>query len=197
MASRNNYPARLSEHLRSMSHEQNDDMEIYSEWYFVGTEDTGEADRMCPCGKQGLRYLCTIRNKHTRMSTRVGTTCIELFDEEMKEVLKLVYGLISTTIRGKYKGISRPSGRHRFEIRANTRLVKKSPFLKSHVKNVQIYQKFNRRWEVQVLFEIPVPTSLREDCFYRLRMKCARWEKDYGNGTVTGITFRVIECLQA
>lgn len=196
MAARNNYPARLTEHLKSMSQVQNDAMKMYTEWYFVGTIDTGTADRNCPCGKQGIRYLCTIRNKHTTMSTRAGTTCIELFDEEMKEVLKLVYGLISTHIRGKYKGVSRRSGRHRFEIRANTRLVKKSPFLKSHVKYVQIYQTFNRKWEIQVLFDITVPPILRQDSLYHLRMKCTRWENDYGKGMVTGITFRVIECLE-
>lgn len=186
-----NYPARLSEHLREISKEKRDDMRMYMEWYFDKTEDTGEASSLCPCGKQGLRYLCYIKNKHTRNTTYVGTTCIELFDKEMKEVLKLVHGLVSVGIRGQYKGISNTNqSKHRFEIRANTNLVKKSQFLKSQVKYVPIYQKGNEKWEMQLFFDISVPAGLHEGQFYRLRMKSSRWEQDYG----TGITFRVIQC---
>ena len=183
-----NYPARLSEHLRQLSREKENDLSMYREWYFQRTEDTGAPDNTCPCGQQGLRYKCFIQNKHTKRSTFVGTTCIELFDEEMKEVLKLVHCLISSGIRGKYKGFSTKTNKHRFEIRANTNLVTKSSFLKSHLKFVPIYKKWDGKWEVQVFFE-KMGSPLDEDRFYRLRIKSSRWKKEYG----PGVTFRVIQ----
>ena len=183
-----NYPAKLSEHLRTLSRQKEDDLSMYREWYFQRTEDTGTLDNTCPCGKQGLRYKCFIQNEHTRQSTFVGTKCIELFDEEMKEVLKLVHCLISSGIRGKYKGLSTKTNKHRFEIRANTNLVTKSDFLKSHLKFVPIYKKGDGKWEVQVFFE-NMGNPLDEDKFYQLRIKSSRWENEHG----TGVTFRVIQ----
>ena len=56
--------------------------------------------------------------------TFVGATCVEFFDEDMKEVLKLNLGLISTGITGQYKG-SGNRGKQRFEIRGNSILVTK------------------------------------------------------------------------
>ena len=61
-------------------------------------EDSGEAGSDCPCGKTGIRYLCYIRNKLTRKQTFVGTSSVEFFDEDMKEVLQITLGLISTGI---------------------------------------------------------------------------------------------------
>lgn len=34
----------------------------------------------------------------------VGIICVEFFDESMKKVLKLIFGLILIGIIGKYKG---------------------------------------------------------------------------------------------
>ena len=80
--------------------------------------------------KKGIRYLCYIINKFTRKQTFVGTTCVEFFDEDMKEVLKLTLGLISTGITAQYKGGGN-RGKQRFEIRGNSILVTKQSRLKA------------------------------------------------------------------
>ena len=184
-----NYPARLSEHLRELSREKEDDLSMYMEWYFKKIEDTGAPVHYCPCGYQGIRYKCFIENKFTRQSTFVGTRCGELFDEDMREVLQLVHGLIRLGIRGKYKGFSKTK-KHRFEIEENEGLATKSEFLRSHLEFVPVYQKGNGAWEVQVFFEDFLGTPvLEEDNFYKLRIKSSRWETEHG----TGVTFRVIQ----
>lgn len=137
------------EETSKLSTEKDDECKIYAQWDFSHTEDSGEADSQCPCGKTGIRYLCYITNKITKKSTFVGTSCVEFFDEEMKEVLKLVLNLISVGITGKYKGEG-VGGKKRFEIRANTTLAKKESRLKALFQNVPLYQKGNGKWEMQV-----------------------------------------------
>ena len=66
---------------------------IYWEWLFSHTEDSGEAGSDCPCGEKGIRYLCYITNKTKRKQTFVGTTCVEFFDEDMKEVRWPIYAM--------------------------------------------------------------------------------------------------------
>ena len=95
------YPQQLTNHLRQLSQEQIDELQIYREWTFSHTEDTGVANSRCPCGKFGIRYLCYIDNQITGAKTFVGTSCAELFDEEIKEVLQLTLGLIAMGINGK------------------------------------------------------------------------------------------------
>ena len=124
------YPQELTNHLKKLSTEKDDECKIYAQWDFNHTEDSGEADSQCPCGKTGIRYLCYITNKITKKSTFVGTSCVEFFDEEMKEVLKLVLNLISVGITGKYKGEG-VGGKKRFEIRANTTSCKERVTLES------------------------------------------------------------------
>lgn len=143
------YLQELTNHLKKLSTEKDDECKIYAQWDFSHTEDSGEADSQCPCGKTGIRYLCYITNKITKKSTFVGTSCVEFFDEEMKEVLKLVLNLISVGITGKYKGEG-VGGKKRFEIRANTTLAKKESRLKALFQNVPLYQKGNGKWEMQV-----------------------------------------------
>ena len=143
------YPQELTNHLKKLSTEKDDECKIYAQWDFSHTEDSGEADSQCPCGKTGIRYLCYITNKITKKSTFVGTSCVEFFDEEMKEGLKLVLNLISVGITGKYKGEG-VGGKKRFEIRVNTTLAKKESRLKALFQNVPLYQKGNGKWEMQV-----------------------------------------------
>jgi len=123
------YPQQLIDHLKQLSHERNDICKMFAEWQFVDTEDSGAANSNCPCGQQGIRYRCHIENKITKMTTFVGTKCVEFFDDDMKEVLKLALGLISSGINGKYKGEGN-RGKKRFEIRANTNLATKERHLK-------------------------------------------------------------------
>ena len=134
------YPKKLTDHLKRFSVEKEDECKIYREWLFSHTEDSGEAGSDCPCGKKGIGYLCYIRNKTTRKQTFVGTTCVEFFDEDMNEVLKLTLGLISTGITGKYKG-SGNRGKQRFEKRGNAILVNKESRLKALFNYVPIYRK--------------------------------------------------------
>lgn len=179
------YPQKLTEHLKQLSVEKADECKIYQEWIFSHTEDSDEAGSYCPCGKTGIRYLCYINNKITRKQTFVGTSCVEFFDEDMKDVLKLTLGLISTGVTGKYKG-SGNRGKHRFEVSANTNLVKKESRLKALFNFVPIYQKRNGKWEIQVFTEEP---GFIEDQRYAMKIKSSRWSARHG----TGITFSVIE----
>lgn len=165
--------------------EKENECEIYREWLFSHTEDSGEAESDCPCGKKGIRYLCYIRNKTTKKQTFVGTTCAEFIDENMKEVLKLTLGLISTGITGKYKG-SGKRGKQRFEIRGNSTLVNKESRLKALFNYIPIYQKKSRKWEIQVFTS---EHGLIKDRRYMLKIKTSRWVQKYG----TGISFTVIE----
>ena len=179
------YPQELTNHLKKLSTEKDDECKIYAQWDFSHTEDSGEADSQCPCGKTGIRYLCYITNKITKKSTFVGTSCVEFFDEEMKEVLKLVLNLISVGITGKYKGEG-VGGKKRFEIRANTTLAKKESRLKALFQNVPLYQKGNGKWEMQVFTD---QQGLIQDQSYKLKIQSSRWIQPYG----TGISFKVIE----
>lgn len=179
------YPKKLTDHLKQFSVEKNDECKIYREWLFSYTADSGDAGSDCPCGKKGIRYLCCIRNKFTRKQTFVGTKCVEFFDEDMKEVLKLTLGLISTGITGQYKG-SGNRGKQRFEIRGNSILVTKQSRLEALFNHVPIYQKGNGKWEIQVFTS---EDGLIEGRRYKMRIKASRWEQHYG----TGITFTEIE----
>ena len=60
------YPQELTNHLKKLSAEKEDECKIYAQWDFSHTEDSGEADSQCPCGKTGIRYLCYITNKITK-----------------------------------------------------------------------------------------------------------------------------------
>ena len=175
----------MTDHLKQFSAEKEDECKIYQEWLFSHIEDSGEAGSDCPCGKKGIRYLCYIRNKTTRKQTFVGTTCVEFFDEDMKEVLKLTLGLISTGITGKYKG-SGNRGKQRFEIRGNAILANKESRLKALFNYVPIYRKKSGKWEIQVFTS---EHGLIKDRRYLLRIKTSRWAQRYGSG----ITFTVIE----
>ena len=179
------YPQELTNHLKKLSTEKDDECKIYAQWDFSHTEDSGEAGSQCPCGKTGIRYLCYITNKITKKSTFVGTSCVEFFDEEMKEVLKLVLNLISVGITGKYKGEG-VGGKKRFEIRANTTLAKKESRLKVLFQHIPIYQKGNGKWEMQVFTD---QQGLIQDQSYKLKIQSSRWIQPYG----TGISFKVIE----
>lgn len=177
-----NYPQKLTDHLKQFSVEKEDECKMYREWLFSHTEDSGEADRECPCGKKGIRYLCYITNETTRKQTFVGTTCVEFFDEDMKEVLKLTLGLISTGTTGKYKG-------------SGNRENKDSKYAET-----QFLSPSSRDWKpflitfpfTKKVTEIQVFTSdygLMEDQRYKMRIKTSRWDQHYG----TGISFTVIE----
>jgi len=180
------YPQKLTEHLKTLSVEKQDECKIYNEWNFSHTEDTGEADNHCPCGKAGIRYLCYIDNKTTKKLTFVGTSCVEFFDDEMKEVLKLTLGLISVGITGKYKGEGNRR-KKRFEVRANTNLVLKESRLKALFNHVPIRKERNGKWEIQVFCD---KKSLIIDQKYEMKIKTARWSQSYG----TGVSFTAIKC---
>ena len=179
-----NYPKKLTDHLKQFSVEKEDECKMYREWLFSDTEDSGEAGSDCPCGKKGIRYLCYITNKLTRKQTFVGTSCVEFFDEDMKEVLNLTLGLITSGITVTYKG--RGNGeKQSFEIHGNTLLVTKQSRLKALFKHVPI-KKDHGKWEIQVLTS---ENGLEEGRRYKLRIKTSRWKQHYG----TGISFTVIE----
>lgn len=179
------YPKKLTDHLKQFSVEKEDECKMYREWLFSHTEDSGEAGSDCPCGKKGIRYLCYITNKTTRKQTFVGTSCVEFFDEDMKEVLNLTLGLITSGITVTYKGRGSRE-KQSFEIHGNSLLVKKQSRLKAFFKFVPIRQKDNGKWEIQVFTS---EYGLEKGRKYKLRIKTSRWNLSYG----TGISFTVIE----
>ena len=114
---------------------------------------------------------------------------MEFFDDEMKEVLKLLLNLISVGITGKYKDDGN-GGKKRFEIRTNTNLVKKESRLNALFNFVPIYKKRNGKWEFQVFTAIQ---GLTQDQNYEMKIKSSRWSQQYG----TGISFKVIQLESA
>lgn len=179
------YPKKLTDHLKQFSVEKEDECKMYREWLFSRTEYSGEAGSDCPCGKKGIRYLCYITNKHSQKQTFVGTSCVEFFDEDMKEVLKLTLGLITSGITVTYKGRG-SRGKQSFEIHGNTLLVTKQSRLKALFNFVPIHKKDHGKWEIQVFTS---ENGLQEGRRYKLRIKTSRWSQSYG----TGISFNVIE----
>ena len=56
------YPQRLTNYLKKLSAEKDDECKIYAQWDFTHAEDSGEADSQCSCGKTSIRYLWYISN---------------------------------------------------------------------------------------------------------------------------------------
>lgn len=97
------YPAKLVEHLKPLSHEKLSTIEMFQEWEFESTEDTGNEHDECPCGKTDIRYKCHILNAKTGKATAVGTTCIQWFGEHLQSVVGIADNLMKTGITGTFK----------------------------------------------------------------------------------------------
>ncbi len=70
------------------------------EWDLVGRSVDPEASQNCICGKEGLKYLFTIRNHMTGKELYpIGSSCIELFEREdfnhQTSIAKQLYAVLA------------------------------------------------------------------------------------------------------
>lgn len=65
------------------------------EWEIVDYEEDEACESACICGKQGIRYLYTIRNTETgKQLYPIGSSCIKKFDrEDMDEEIAVLEGM--------------------------------------------------------------------------------------------------------
>lgn len=65
------------------------------EWEIVDYEEDESCESACICGKQGIRYLYTIRNKETgKQLYPIGSSCIKKFErEDMDEEIAVLEGM--------------------------------------------------------------------------------------------------------
>lgn len=71
------------------------------EWYVVGVDEDEDATGKCVCGKEGLRYLFEIRNRHNGNTIwPIGSKCIEKFeDQDMNTDVKCWLGVLKLVDR--------------------------------------------------------------------------------------------------
>ena len=69
--------------------------EAVYEWDIVDYEEDDDCESVCICGKQGIRYLYTIRNKETgKQLYPIGSSCIKRFErEDMDEEIAVLEGM--------------------------------------------------------------------------------------------------------
>lgn len=62
------------------SDEKEDVRKMKSEW-IVGDREVAEEPQRCPCGKNGIKELCWIRNVVTETEMFIGNCCVRFFGE--------------------------------------------------------------------------------------------------------------------
>ena len=188
------YPDKLMEYLkdqdpaseREKRHWTN--LDIARRWKFVRSEDTGECDHDCPCGKKGIRYLLYIQNLYnTRIEVFVGSKCITIFEEGLQEVLKVALRLVQYGLYGTYKGITNTTSggrkKMRFQIDGKSGLVKHKDKFQLFLNFVPVY-KAGRHWEIAVL--PPLGNSIESEDYadgmnlstdgkYRIKLAMKEW----------------------
>ena len=67
------------------------------EWEIVDYEEDEDCESVCICGKQGIRYLYTIRNRETRIQLYpIGSSCIRKFErDDMDEEISVLEGMFN------------------------------------------------------------------------------------------------------
>lgn len=76
------------------------------EWQVVGVEEDPQAEGICVCGKTGLIYLYTIRNRHNFQEIfPIGSTCVNLFEQDELDVavnvLRRLFELRAAFVAGR------------------------------------------------------------------------------------------------
>lgn len=105
---------KLKNYLRTLSEEQDDDETMKMEWKFTRLHDLKKCKGTCPCGQKYLRYHCEITNKKTLRRERIGSTCIEQFDQH-KKIFKAFERMITKGYVGHFVEEIEP-GRPRFAM---------------------------------------------------------------------------------
>ncbi|XP_022110238.1 uncharacterized protein LOC110989864 isoform X2 [Acanthaster planci] len=68
--------------------------EILDQWCLTWVEDLESLDGNCPCGKEGIRFLCHIKNVKNGTETYVGSKCIERFNLGDRTVAGILQNLL-------------------------------------------------------------------------------------------------------
>ena len=65
------------------------------EWEIIDYEEDEDCESSCICGKEGIRYLYTIRNRETgKQLYPIGSSCIQKFKrEDMDEEIAVLEGM--------------------------------------------------------------------------------------------------------
>ena len=189
------YPDKLMTYLKSLEEDPSRPIsyiDLVAKWCFSYTEDLGDANETCPCGKRGVRYLMHIVHVESQKTTFVGSKCIKIFKEVLQAVLKVATNLMVRGITGTYKGLSRTKNRKfRFQIRPNHGLVKEIENFRQLFgkKNTPVfYNKYTKHWECMVfgaVFGARRNWNFRdfsEGTKYKLRLQLKCWSASYGEG---------------
>ena len=197
------YPDRLMQHLRTFEEGADKSViELVESWQFIKSEDTGEADSSCPCGKISIRYLMFIQHIDLRRETFVGSECIKIFKEKLRKVMKVADRLIRYGFKGQYMGITKNvrNPKLRFKLRSNHGLVKEIDNFKLYFgrNNIPVFQnKYapDKHWECAIFPENGMASqgyaeakNLKKGQRYELKMKLERWAATYGEGFSLYIT---------
>jgi len=198
----NRYPGRLMEHLRQLGDEEdmnlrNSDSDVARKWKFTKTDDNGEADEECPCGKKEIRYLMYIKHKNTGNEIFVGSSCIKLFERCLENLTNVALALMQTGVKGTYKGVTKRNPRQlKFKIPPNHGFVRNLNDFRVHIIYVPVSQLEYNDWNCEVF--PPDRDKIEEYARklvigqqYQLKVKLTRWENDDGNSFSLFITARV------
>lgn len=82
--------------LFDLSVEKKNLSKMKSEW-IVLQRDVAPEPCECPCGKQGIRELCYIRNVARNLTIFVGNCCVRFFDEPARCARCEIYPTVSPT----------------------------------------------------------------------------------------------------
>jgi hypothetical protein len=87
---------KISKPLFELSVEKMDTDTMKSEWIVL---HRGVADEptTCPCGKQGIRELCYIRNRHSGLTIFVGNCCVRFLGGHARCADCEIYTTVSPT----------------------------------------------------------------------------------------------------
>ena len=160
----NRYAERLQKHLKDLSEETA--MDLMRQWRFYRSIDTGRCSSSCPCGKLDIRYLYYIKNRINSNTTFVGSECIHKFSREMSKVIYYFKYLISSGVKGRYKGEG--SKGKRFELDEGSKLVTHRFLLDNDGLTLPLYKNDKEQWEIQI---ICWRNDLIEDCNYKLKLE--------------------------
>eukprot|EP00112_Aurelia_sp_Birch-Aquarium-sp1_P005659 Seg1644.8 transcript_id=Seg1644.8/GoldUCD/mRNA.D3Y31 product="hypothetical protein" protein_id=Seg1644.8/GoldUCD/D3Y31 len=195
------YPDKLMQHLRSFEDANGTDksvLELVQSWKFIRSEDTGEAESVCPCGKVGIRYLMFIEHKVSHQETHVGSECIKIFEEKLQKVMQVADRLLRTGLKGTFKGVTKgvKNPKLRFQINSQHGLVKEIDNFSLYFdrEKIPVFHKTrskNKHWECAIFpgnFPAVSSSSYAEEAelvdgnSYELKLSLKRWAARDGEG---------------
>ena len=143
----NRYAERLQKHLKDLIEET--EMDLMKQWRFYRSIDTGRCNSSCPCGKLDIRYLYYIKNRINGNITFLGSECINKFSREMSKVIYYFKYLISSGVKGRYKGEG-SKGKH-FELDEGSKLVTHRVLLDDDGLTRPLYKNDEEQYEIQIM----------------------------------------------